>query len=61
MKNTETERYIKSCQTGFWQEIFHIEAEYISRHISGCREILSIGCGPAHIERALAGKWLFCL
>lgn len=50
------ERYLKSCRCGFWQEVFQRELEYLCEHLRGCRDILSIGCGPAIIESGLAKR-----
>ncbi len=56
MKKEEAGHYIKSCQTDFWQEIFRIETEYLAGHLDGCHDVLSVGCGPAFIERGLIEK-----
>ncbi|MBN1546125.1 MAG: class I SAM-dependent methyltransferase [Syntrophaceae bacterium] len=51
-----TERYIESCSKDFWQEVFQVELEYLSAHLSGCRDVLSVGCGPAVIEGELSKR-----
>lgn len=50
------ERYLCSCQTKFWQEIFRAEINYLLPHLEGSRDILSIGCGPAIIEADLSDR-----
>jgi len=46
-------KYLRSCQSEFWKEIFRKETEYILRELKGCKNILSVGCGPAVIEVGL--------
>lgn len=53
-------RYVQSCGTEFWQGVFRLEADYLARHLEGCRDILSVGCGPAMIESHLAMRG-FCV
>jgi len=48
------EKYLQSCRTEFWQNVFEAEADYILKELKGAQEILSVGCGPAIIERALS-------
>lgn len=50
---TESE-YAASCRKKLWQEVFRIELAYLARHLEGCRDVLSVGCGPAIIEGGLA-------
>jgi ubiquinone/menaquinone biosynthesis C-methylase UbiE len=45
--------YLESCQTEFWKQVFEKELEYALRELRGCKNVLSIGCGPAIIERGL--------
>ena len=52
----ETERYLKSCQTEFWQGVFRAELDYLTRHLEGSEDILSVGCGPAIIESGLSDR-----
>jgi len=47
-------KYIRSCQSEFWKDIFGAELDYILRYIKGGHDILSVGCGPAVIEAELA-------
>jgi ubiquinone/menaquinone biosynthesis C-methylase UbiE len=49
----DSERYLRSCQSIFWQDVFRMEAEYLFEHLKGFGDILSVGCGPAIIEGAL--------
>lgn len=48
------EKYLESCESKFWQEVFKAESDYILHQLKGAKEILSIGCGPAVIESGLA-------
>ena len=52
----EIERYLKSCQTEFWQGVFRAELDYLTRHLEGSEDILSVGCGPAIIESGLSER-----
>jgi len=47
-------KYLQSCATDFWQNIFAMELGYILRELKGATDILSVGCGPAIIEAGLA-------
>jgi ubiquinone/menaquinone biosynthesis C-methylase UbiE len=51
-----SERYIESCRKEFWQKVFQLELEYLIEHLEGYRDVLSVGCGPAIIEGALAER-----
>jgi ubiquinone/menaquinone biosynthesis C-methylase UbiE len=51
--DSESERYLRSCQSIFWQDVFRMETNYLLKHLKGIRDILSVGCGPAIIEGAL--------
>ena len=46
-------RYLESCKTEFWKQVFEKELEYILRELKGCKNVLSVGCDPAIIERGL--------
>jgi len=48
------EKYLQSCKTKFWKKVFKAEADYILQELKGTKDILSVGCGPAIIERALS-------
>ncbi len=45
---------MQSCKTEFWRNVFEAEAHYILKELKGAKDILSVGCGPAIIERALS-------
>lgn len=45
--------YLEACQTEFWKRVFEEEMKYLVTHLKGCNKILSVGCGPAIIERGL--------
>jgi SAM-dependent methyltransferase len=49
-----SERYRESCRKGFWRKVFQLELEYLVECLKGCRDVLSVGCGPAIIEGGLA-------
>ena len=49
-----TEKYLKSCKTEFWKNIFRSELQYLLKQLKGAKDILSVGCGPAVIEAGLA-------
>jgi ubiquinone/menaquinone biosynthesis C-methylase UbiE len=48
------DKYLKSCKTEFWKNVFEAELHYILRELNGTKDVLSIGCGPAIIEAGLA-------
>jgi len=48
------EKYLQSCKSEFWKEIFEFELNYILPELEGAKDILSVGCGPAIIEAGLA-------
>ncbi|MDD3250831.1 MAG: class I SAM-dependent methyltransferase, partial [Smithellaceae bacterium] len=52
----EAKRYAKTCQEDFWQKVFRAETDYLTARLEGCRDILSVGCGPAIIEGELIRK-----
>jgi len=51
-----SERYLESCRNEFWQKVFQLELQYLIQHMEGCRDVLSVGCGPAIIEGGLAKR-----
>jgi ubiquinone/menaquinone biosynthesis C-methylase UbiE len=51
-----SERYLESCRNEFWQKVFQLELEYLIQHLQGCRDVLSVGCGPAIMEGGLAKR-----
>ncbi|MBN1156629.1 hypothetical protein JXA85_03375, partial [Candidatus Woesearchaeota archaeon] len=52
-QNIKMSQYLKSCQTKFWKQVFEKELEYLLKELQGCKDILSVGCGPAIIEKGL--------
>jgi len=48
------ERYLQSCKTEFWKNVFRAELNYILPELKGAKDVLSVGCGPAIIEAGLA-------
>jgi ubiquinone/menaquinone biosynthesis C-methylase UbiE len=52
--------YLESCQAAFWRNVFREELEYLTRHLEGCKDVLSVGCGPAIIESGLSENG-FCV
>jgi SAM-dependent methyltransferase len=49
----EAAGYLRACQNPFWQQVFAAELDYLRQHLRPGDEILSVGCGPALIERGL--------
>jgi ubiquinone/menaquinone biosynthesis C-methylase UbiE len=52
------EKYLQSCKSEFWQNVFKAEADYILKELKASKDILSVGCGPAVIERTLSENGL---
>ena len=50
----DMEKYLQSCKTEFWKKVFKAEADHILKELRGTEDVLSVGCGPAIIERALS-------
>jgi len=48
-----SKKYLESCKTEFWKQVFEKELEFILKELKGYLIILSVGCGPAIIERGL--------
>jgi ubiquinone/menaquinone biosynthesis C-methylase UbiE len=48
------DKYLESCKTEFWREVFETELNYILPELEGAKDVLSVGCGPAIIEAGLA-------
>ncbi len=48
------DKYLQSCKTEFWRNVFKAELDYILQEIKGAKDVLSVGCGPAIIETGLA-------
>lgn len=51
---TNMDKYLNSCKTDFWKNVFKAELDYILRELNGTKNVLSVGCGPAIIEAGLA-------
>jgi len=47
------EKYLQSCKSEFWKEVFEAELGYILHQLRGAKDVLSVGCGPAIIETGL--------
>jgi ubiquinone/menaquinone biosynthesis C-methylase UbiE len=47
-------KYLQSCKSDFWREVFRAELSYLLQCLEGTRDILSVGCGPAIIESGLS-------
>lgn len=45
--------YLETCHSDFWKKVFEKELEYLLKKLKGYKRILSVGCGPAIIERGL--------
>jgi len=48
------EKYLQSCKTEFWKDVFQTELGYLLKELKGTTDVLSIGCGPAIIEAGLS-------
>jgi len=48
------EKYLQSCKSEFWKNVFEAELDYILHELKGTNDVLSVGCGPAIIEVGLA-------
>jgi ubiquinone/menaquinone biosynthesis C-methylase UbiE len=48
------QKYLQSCNTDFWKNLFKAELDYILRELEKVTDVLSVGCGPAIIETGLA-------
>ena len=47
------EKYLQSCKSEFWKDVFKAELDYILHQLTGAKNVLSVGCGPAIIETGL--------
>jgi len=50
------EKYLQSCKSELWKEVFKAELDYILHQLKGTKDVLSVGCGPAIIEAGLAER-----
>jgi len=48
------EKYLQSCKSEFWKKVFKAELDYVLHQLKGTKDVLSVGCGPAIIEKGLA-------
>lgn len=55
----DSQRYLRACRSKFWSQVFAAESEYLLQHLHPGDKILSVGCGPAHIEGGLGEKGFF--
>lgn len=46
--------YVETCREVFWQNIFQFETRDLISRLKNCRDVLSVGCGPAIIEGRLS-------
>ena len=51
--SADMEKYLQSCKTKFWKNVFKAELDYLLHKLKGAKDILSVGCGPAIIEIGL--------
>ncbi|HRY34343.1 MAG TPA: methyltransferase domain-containing protein [Smithellaceae bacterium] len=56
----EVKKYVETCRENFWQKVFRVETDFLTARLEGCRDILSVGCGPAFIESDLSRRG-FCV
>jgi len=49
----DAERYHAACRSEFWRDVFQAEIDYLSKQMEGARDVLSVGCGPAAVEKGL--------
>ncbi|MDD4092933.1 MAG: class I SAM-dependent methyltransferase [Smithellaceae bacterium] len=52
----DVKKYVETCREAFWQKVFRVETDYLTARLENCRDILSVGCGPATIEGELIRK-----
>lgn len=52
--NADIKRYVETCHEVFWQNVFEFETRDLMSRLKDCRDILSVGCGPAIIEGRLS-------
>ena len=58
MEKDEFKKYIDFYKSELGREIAEKEAEFVWKRLKDCKNILSIGCGPAIIERKLRSRGL---
>ena len=52
-KENEVEKYLNFYSSKFGQEILEKELEFVESKLKDCKNVLSIGCGPALLEARL--------
>ena len=55
-QSEEAVKYLSSCQSKFWSQVFDAELTFLLKYLHPEDDILSVGCGPAIIERGLMEK-----
>ena len=53
LKENEVEKHLKFYSSEFGKEILKGELEFVESKLKNCKNILSIGCGPASLETRL--------
>lgn len=53
IKESETKKYLKFYQSKFGKEVLEKELEFVESKLKDCRNVLSVGCGPAFLEAGL--------
>jgi len=53
INKNEVEKYLKFYNSRFGKEVFNEELEFIEPRLKGCKNVLSIGCGPALLDAKL--------
>ena len=51
---TNVEKFVRSWESDFGQNILEKEAEYVYQELGGCQRILDVGCGIGSFEQRLA-------
>ncbi len=52
-KPEDINSYVETCREVFWQNIFQFETRDLISRLKDCRDVLSVGCGPAIIESCM--------
>jgi ubiquinone/menaquinone biosynthesis C-methylase UbiE len=53
LNKSEIEKYLKFYNSKFGKEVLEKELEFVESKLKGCKNVLSIGCGPALLEARL--------
>ncbi|MCK4332491.1 MAG: class I SAM-dependent methyltransferase [Thermoplasmatales archaeon] len=53
IKENEVEKYLKFYNSEFGKEVLKRELEFVESKLKNCKNVLSIGCGPALLETRL--------